>query len=46
MQRDDQACRVESMEGIEFGGRSRRGETDDTRTVLLYGSSVPDTKPA
>ena len=33
-QREDQDDRVESMEGMEFGWRSRRGETDDTRTIL------------
>lgn len=46
VQRADQAERVESIEGIVEGGRSRSGEREDTSTVSLYGSRVQATRPA
>lgn len=45
-QREDHSCSVPSMLGIELGGRSRSGDTEERLTVWLYGSSVPATRPA
>lgn len=35
VQRADHAERVDNMDGIVEGGRSRRGEMDETSTVWL-----------